>query len=55
MGRATRPWGREVEKVIWLAAHKIAGSDFGQRYALGPKGRGPGWAEQRGRMPTLRQ
>ena len=28
------------------APHKIAGSDFGRREAPGPKGRGPGWAEQ---------
>ena len=25
---------------------KIAWSDFGRRVAPGPKGRGPGWAEQ---------
>src|SRR6185312_4452602 len=35
-GSVERPGGRD----------KIAGSNFGRREAPGPKGRGPGWAEQ---------
>jgi len=41
------PGAADVDPVPELAAHKIAGSDFGRREAPAPEGRGPGGAEQR--------